>query len=675
MTFPEGRPAEEPVLPGEPAGDRRSRSRQALVSRFPALEKMLDEPAVLTPVRDGDTVIDLDLERARLYSGDGRAFAAEQVANYLKRPLRFFVTDLSGTNLASGVSTRLYFKLLNSCRDLGISFDDLDVKPRYEGCFLIVLGLGLGFHLDELIEKTEAGHIIIVDPYEEFLRQSLETVDWEDLLSRGEQRGCTFDFVITGSPDAAGRIITALLVQHGAHFIDGAYVYLHYPARLLTEVRDNLVETVQTLYTSRGFYEDELIMLDNTSANLARHEFWWLQNKLRPERPEPAFVIGSGPSIDRSIEDVKRLRERAIVFSCGSGLRVCLDNGIVPDFHCEIENGPWVFDALSLIRSQFPFTGITLVASATVDPRIPALFDDRVLFFRDTVTGSRILASRDQELYLAVPTVANTALRTALSLGFGTFYLFGIDCGTKSSAKRHSDSAIYTHSETLRTMVERTELGFSHPGNFGGTVRADWLFVFSRMLLEELGRLYRPQTFNCSDGARIGYTVPKASASIVLPELGRDRAAIRQELFGQLVRCQPGQLLNGIAYRECIEDTTRYREEGLAMIDAALAEDKNFVEFWRRLDAFLSHSVKTYIKPSSPINCSLLSMPKIGMFFVHRLRDRALRAELFRAFLAEYRAIFDFMCENLMSRLTELAAEHGPAAPDKKAVAEPAATS
>jgi len=655
MMLPDGSPLEEPP------DTRRERSRRALVSRFPDLETMLDEPPVLSPIRDGDSVVDIDLDSSRLYSMDGRSFAAEQVKHYLTRPLRFFVTGLGGTNLASGVSTRLYAKLMNTCRALGVTFGDLEVKPRYEGCFLVVLGLGLGFHLDELIEKTEAGHIIIVDPYEEFLRQSLETVDWESLLSRSEQRGCTFDFIITGAPDRAISTFITLFNRYGTHFIDGAYVYLHYPARLLTEVRDRLAETVQTLYSSRGFYEDEMLMLDNTSANLARHDFWWLQNRLRPERFEPVFIIGSGPSIDRSLEDVKRLREHAIVFSCGSGLRVCLSNGIVPDFHSEIENGSWVFDALSLVRAQFPFTGITLIASATVDPRVPTLFDDRILFFRDSVSGSRILTTHDQELYLAVPTVANTAVRTALSLGFGTLYLFGIDCGTKVDSQRHSASSLYSHSETFKKIEDGIMLNFSHPGNFGGIVKADWLFTFSRMLLEEVGRLYQPRMFNCSDGAQIKHTTPKVSGSITLPKLGRDRATIKRELLQNLVRCAPGQLLNGVAYQECIEGTRKYQEEGRAMLDAAVLDDKNFVQFWRRLKVFLDCSATAYPQAASVINCSLLSMPKIGMFFVHRLSDRSLRSELFQAFLAEYRAVFDFMCESLIARFTELAAGHGAA--------------
>lgn len=661
--------SDSPSPSAQPSAESlRERSRRALLSRFPHLARVLNEPAVLSPLYDDGVAIDLDMGQSQLYGGDGRRFAAEQVASYLKRPLRFFVTDLSGTNLTAGVSMRMGDRMLDECRAAGLSVADLEVKPRYEGCFLIVLGLGLGFHLSELIEHTEAGQILIVEPHTEFLRHSLEAIDWQALLEQGDARNRSFAFITQGALDLALRELSLIISKEGAHFIDGAYVYLHYPARLLTDLRDGLFERVQTLYTSRGYYEDELIMLDNTSANLARHRFRWLRNKLRPERPEPVLLVGSGPSIDKSLDHVKRLREQAVVFSCGSGLRVCLSNGIVPDFHCEIENGEWVFNALSQIRSQFPFTGITLIASATVDPRVPALFDEATLFFRDSVSGSRLLAPPGEEVWLAVPTVANTALRAALSLGFGTFYLFGIDCGTKVGEKRHSDSAIYTHNETLRKMVERTELGFTHPGNFGGTVKSDWLFVFSRMLLEEAARLYRPQIFNCSDGARLAYTTPKAAAAVTLPELpagGHD--AVKRALMDGLPLIEPRAMLGDVDFPALRQATETYRAEGLAMIDAALAEDGGFVQFWRRLGPFLADTTARFPGPSSLINCSLQSMPKIAMFFIHRIGDHGKRPPLFRAFLDEYRALFLFMCDELARRLEALESSVGTDA--KKAVA------
>jgi hypothetical protein len=651
----------ESVLPegrSQPAEDRKQRAKAALLSRFPKLAGHLDQAPTTTLIRDGEAGIDIDLGADRLYGADGRTLAAEQLAQYLDKPLRFFVTDLRGTNLASGVSTRLFRHLMAECETLGLSVEDIDVKPRYDGCFLVILGVGLGHFLGELIEKTRARTIIIVEPEAEFLRHSLETVDWEEILTFNEERGCHFTISVPDSAETAVRMIAGIFNDKGFHFIDGAYVFTHYPSFLLFKTRDRLAEDIQSLFSSRGYFEDELIMLSNTVANLATTRFRLLDPTLRPERPEPVFIIGSGPSIDQNLEHIKRLRDRAVVFSCGTGLRVCLGHGIIPDFHCELENGGQVYESLTTVRRQFPFTGITLVGSTTLDTRVAGLFDDVILFFRDSISGSRILATPEQEVLLAVPTVANTGLRTALAMGFRTFYLFGIDCGTKYADKRHSDDSVYSHSKVLKKAEAIRELAYTFRGNFGGLVKSDWVFTFSRLMLVEVCRLYRPKVFNCSDGSEIEYTTPKVAASIKLPELPRHVVPIKRVLDELLRLWQPGEMVPGDKFAEIKQQVEVYRQDGLDMIDRALEQDKDFIQFWARLDEFLKASDDGYAQVPSLIKASLRSMPKIGMFFVHRVRGDETRATLFTSFLNEYRAIFEFMCDGANQCLDDLSTSY-----------------
>ncbi|MEI7609526.1 MAG: 6-hydroxymethylpterin diphosphokinase MptE-like protein, partial [Rhodospirillaceae bacterium] len=317
------------VVPA-PAEERVRRNRALLSERFPDLARLLAAAGEAVPVREDGVVVDLDLGQNRLYGSDGRSLAAEQVAGYMEKPLRFFITDLSGANIASQSSFRLFRRLQDELEGRGLGIDDLSARPEYEGCFLIVLGLGLGYHLQELIDRTGAKIVLIVEPHAEFLRHSLEALDWAELIAANEARGCSISVLVPRDASEALRLISLHFTDYGSHFIDGAYVFVHYPSITLLDIRDRLVESVQVLYSSRGYHEDELVMLTNCAANAALGKFRWLDGKLRPERQEPVFIIGSGPSVDKSIEHVKRLRDRAIVFSCGTGLRVCLGNGIVP---------------------------------------------------------------------------------------------------------------------------------------------------------------------------------------------------------------------------------------------------------------------------------------------------------------------------------------------------------
>ena len=637
---------------------RIERNRAFLTARFPELAETLAAAPAAIPLRDGEgAVIDLDLGQSRLYGSDGRALAVDQVDGYMEKPLRFFITDLSGANIASDSSFRLFRRLQDALESRGVGIDDLSAKPQYEGCFLIVLGLGLGYHLQELIDRTGAKVVLVVEPHAEFLRHSLESLDWDGFIAGNEERGCKVSLVIPNSAAEALRLISSHFTDYGSHFIDGAYVFVHYPSITLFDIRDRLVESVQVLYSSRGYHEDELVMLTNSAANLALGNFRWLDGKLRPERSEPVFIIGSGPSIDKSIEHIKRLRERAIVFSCGTGLRVCLSNGIVPDFHCEIENGPQVHQVLSIVRSQFDFKGMTLIAPFSVDPRVPALFDDAILFFRDAISGSRILAGHADEIYLAVPTVTNCALRTALAMGFGTCYLFGVDCGTKDLSRQHSRQSVYFHADMFKA-EPRTDMTYTFRGNFGGLVKSNWILMFTRMMIAEVCRVYQPKVFNCSDGAEIRGATPKVAEAIKLPELARGRQEIKDAVRGHLRFCGPKDLLAGISFDHLKAEVERFRADGLAALDGAAADEKSFLGFWRHLDRFFRERTGSYAQIPSMIDCSLKSLPKIGMFLIHRLPDRALRQELYDVFLDEYRAVFLQMCDNVNGCLDQLVRDY-----------------
>ena len=651
--------------PDRPAAapSRAERSAAALAERFPHLAPALTGDNQAQPVRQDGVIVDLDLVNgARLYATDARVLAARQVDAYLEKPLRFFVTSVRGANTGSPVSARLLDFMFAECARLGIDLADLEVRPHYEGSYLVVFGIGLGYHLEPLIERTRARHLVVIEPYPEFLRHSLETIDWAGLLERADERGCKLTVSLTRRPDQMVSDIKQMFQDEGVPFIDGTYVFMHYPAWEMREARDRLAEAVETLFVSRGYFEDELVMITNTLANLAGASFRLIDNKLRPLRNEPVFIIGSGPSIDHSIERVKALRDKALVFSCGTGLKICLAHGIVPDFHCEIENGEWIYDALSLVMGTYGRpAGTTLVATLTVDPRVPGLFDDCILFFRDTVSGSQILAPAGAELFGAVPTVANTAVRTAMAMGLQNFYLFGIDCGAKSLDKKHSELAIYNDSEQFKCYEDAMDMAYTMPGNFGGLVKADWIFNFSRMMLEALIRTYRIKMTNCSDGVRIAGAQPRLPATVSLPGPALDRPQIKARLRAVLAECRPGQLLAELSFDRLRGEHERFRTDVLALIDAAIAEDRDFVAFWRRLAPFLEAAGADYARMPTVIRASLQSMPKIGMFFTHRIRDAGARQSVFDAFLQEYRAIALFMCDRFGVCLDELEQRHAAA--------------
>jgi hypothetical protein len=93
----------------------------------------------------------------------------------------------------------------------------------------------------------------------------------------------------------------------------------------------------------------------------------------------PAIVVGAGPSLDRSLDDLQRLSSRAVIFATDTALRPLLARGIAPQFVVALD--PSEINGRHLLAlPSCPNT--CLVAESALDPRAAAAFHGRTLWFR-----------------------------------------------------------------------------------------------------------------------------------------------------------------------------------------------------------------------------------------------------------------------------------------------------
>ncbi|MFA5120079.1 motility associated factor glycosyltransferase family protein [Zavarzinia sp.] len=639
------------------SGFDQASSLAALAARFPAVGAHLPQGETVSRlVRDAaGRAIDIDLGGGTLYGGDGVATTEDQLEKFAVKPLQFFTADLGATNLGSPISARMRDSMMAGLKANGI--ETMSNKPDYEGSFLVVLGVGLGHHLIPLVETTKARSVLICEPVPEFLVHAAAVVDWARLFEIAEQRGITVQFTLADQPDLIVQAVSALAARVGEPFIDGAFVFAHYPSWVLTEVRDRLPMVIEHLFISKGFYEDELKMLTNATANMQRYDFRVIDAKPKPVRSETALIVGSGPSFDRTLPDLKRLSAEGVVFSGGTSLRACLRNGIRPRFHCELENGEPTLEVLSELAREFDFSGITLIASFTVHPDVAALFDEVCFFFRDAVVSTRVLAPPRHEILGAAPTCVNTALRLGAAMGFVDFVLFGTDCGSKQGQSKHAKDTIYNLQEKHRAHDRKTQYNQVMPGNFGGTAQCDWVLALcNRMLADATGHL-NLNVLNTADGARIAHTKPKVASSIRRLPVAADFARLTRDLERITAPYRAGEFLARWGGGPLAGKADAFYEDLLAVIDAAIAEGDDLVAFWHRLVRFLNEAGTRYGNLQHIAEGSLRSMPKIGMYFIHRVTDPEKRAKMVTFFLEEYRASVVFMREGTAELLKRIDGE------------------
>ncbi|CAA7619129.1 hypothetical protein MCP1_240014 [Candidatus Terasakiella magnetica] len=475
-------------------------------------------------VVDASGAENLDLGGGALLYPQGAAeTVARQVEHYLTEPVRFCVSmDAVGAD-DNGINA-----LLGTLRQRMAPLPKAAEQGAFGG-FLVVFGIGLGRHIEQLAERLAFKTLIVVETLDELIYHSFHVTDWHRLQQNLARDGRDIRFV-----RGEGLYDQIIAILRGPHFpfLDGSYFYWHYQNPEFSAVSRKILIDCPDL-SMAGWLEDQLVMLRNTAANFSRPGFFLKTGLKAPPRTMPAMVVGAGPSLDAAIDDIRRCRQDVVLITGSSALKVMLANGIRPDIHCEVENSFGLGDVALDLDRKYGLSDIALFASCTVNPRIAPRFRTAAYLFRSTLCSSYFYGSGVEHTPLADPTSGNLALYCALSLGFREIYLAGLDFGARDPDQHHSRHSVYYTYESEAEMATYTPYDFDQemPGNFGGTVRTGWVLKWGHenvvRAIATLGQGVR--VMNCSDGALIPGAHPLLPESIDLaPSHGRQAHEVRQ---------------------------------------------------------------------------------------------------------------------------------------------------
>lgn len=629
--------------------------------RFPQVHAKLSTITPLSrPVFEGAEPTDIDLGSGLLYKRDARSFGREQAESYLRAPNRISYAVPLRNNFDSLITRRVYNTILKSADKHGGG--ELSLTPVTRTGFFVILGVGLGYHLPTLLDGIDVPHVIICESIDEFVLASLHAIDWQDMVERCERRNTTVHLVCAPTPAGLLGGIGELFADIGGVMVDGSYFLQHYPNWTLNEAKRRFINELPKQMIGRGYFEDERKMICNTATNLHRNDFHLLEGKFRPRGDIPVFLVAAGPSFDQDAEFVEQWREHVILFSSGSALQPLLKRGIIPDYHTELENSPILYEKLKHIMEvnaeRFPdgkFTGITLVASTTINPRLTQFFDDIIFYFRDSVTSTTSFGRGYECIYGVAPTVANTSLAAAAILGFGDVYLFGFDCGWRDGTSHHAKDTIWYTSDTFKTAKMSGD--YTIPGNFGGEFQSDMVFDWCRNLLEEVISQYRVKVYNCSDGAMLNGAIPKVAEAIHLPGPPIDRAAIRARIRAESPGFKKGEFFAGHDLSTYLAEIDEFERSIMPLFDQAPDEDLTFHQFHDRLWSFLKeprfHDGR---QVAGLFVFTTANEMKLAAVLINRITSAEVRQKVTRDFIRDYGEIHREMIREGREIVAEAAA-------------------
>ncbi|MDR7089422.1 motility associated factor glycosyltransferase family protein [Cellvibrio fibrivorans] len=466
-----------------------------------------------------------------VYSKDPYEFCKEYVEKYQEMPTFYRVTArttkaIDPENDAHIHNMNPLIEFMNSKEEKQTSFLPLEAKTQ----FMLVHGIGIGYHIPMILEKTDVQHMCIIEPHEDNFYASLHTIDWRAIYDYFDREYSTFNLILGKTANDSFHLIRQYLNQIGLFNSAKPYVFDHLSSPEMRESTTVFFEKLPTMLGAMGYFDDEQVSLSHTVANYSEQ-----RNILRDHVQlnhqtinRPVFVVANGPSLDHCVDFLRTHQHEVIIFSCGTALGSLRKAGIKPDFHIEMERTRPVVEWIETSTTPEYREDIICLGLNTVHPDTYALFNTTGMGMKSNDLGTHFICQYigDNEFVvnfaLCNPTVGNTGVAYAAALGFKNIYLVGLDLGFASDGTHHSSLSKHydvkdEHQESLNLYKAETAGNKKFPGNFGGEVISTPVYAHSRISIETLLKQYpHINCYNTSNGVYIRGTTPMPITDITI---------------------------------------------------------------------------------------------------------------------------------------------------------------
>ncbi len=197
---------------------------------------------------------------------------------------------------------------------------------------IVVLGLGLGYHLEKILEKKDPlARVLLIEPEIEILFQSLYRFPWHKWLKCKE-----FFYIFGPEVGLIGETLHQFINISAFEKVE--FIELSSETRLLdvyfSKARHALeAEIKSNLYDFKTRLAESVMMprniLNNFPLILKSRPITSLKNIFQGV---PGFLVGAGPSLDKNVLYLKKIRDRALLVAVDTALKPLLARAIQPHF-------------------------------------------------------------------------------------------------------------------------------------------------------------------------------------------------------------------------------------------------------------------------------------------------------------------------------------------------------
>ncbi len=373
--------------------------------------------------------------------------------------------------------------------------EGLNIKEEEDSIFII--GLGLGYYLEFLLERYPNKKIIIVEPSKEIFLHFLEVQDATSYIEN-----INIVFLVEKESNTIRTLFDHYIQNNKVKRV--FYTELPVYKKMYNSYIDNIYDDVKKIL---------LLLQGNLSTEICFSRRW-LYNTLKNFKyvssynnivslensfcDIPIVIVSSGPSLEKNMCFLKELYNRALIIAVGTAASILDSNGIVPHIIMGVDGNPsesTIFKKLSNHNPLFVYAHMIHFESLEVysgdkmwmhlqgDHKLESIIEGLDLKYPSIVTGGSI---------------ANTALTFSHWLKAKTILLIGQDLA-------YTNQKLYAAGNAHEGQEELAEQGYILEKDiYGNPVYTKSAFLTFRNWFEDYVKIRIGDEdiglFNCTEG-------------------------------------------------------------------------------------------------------------------------------------------------------------------------------
>ncbi len=536
--------------------------REPAIYDFIKDKKLTNSDLKILKKEDGDLELDVFEKGKSRYFNAGRHYSTKECEKFIgqMKPgtlLPPFTHVDSNSFTFQRIGSLHFKKLANELGDIIKPSNQIPLPDFYP--LLVIMGVGLGLHISKIIKDKKISSLIIFEHKLDRAITSLYTIDWEEIYSKFDiNKGESIQLIFSTEDDFRvhqGSLWNEL-INYCPHFPFATLFYNHLNDETNSKIINKIQKDTITYLQQWGNYDDEINQYNNARQNLLLGAKIYKPSTFKVNPDMPIAVIGAGPSLDDKIETLKKYQDNILIISCGTTIGTLAKHNIRPHFHVELESDYIVYEAIKKSTTADFRKGITLLASAQVNPRCLALFEKSCIYFKDSTALAQLYVDNDKDIVKnTTPTCTNAGVAIAFQMRPKNLFLFGTDFGFSNKDKHHASGSIYYQDKEDISFVLANANDFEKEVLIKTTsvkgleMETKPMYFTAQRRVEECikySHLAGIKVFNCSDGASIknSHWIPTEKLNEILMTLNTHASpkSLTREIYNYCQSVNPNSI-------------------------------------------------------------------------------------------------------------------------------------